>query len=176
MKEDTLELAENKLLLLYIINEIKLPISNLQLTEIILQNNFLNYFNLQQYLLELNSSGFVKSIEKDEKIRLCITDKGEKVLNMFFNRISEDKVNKVSLYLEKHIENIKKQITIVSDYTIEGKDNFIVTLGAYENESILIELKLSVPTNKQARDLCTKWKENSAQLYDDVIKMLINDI
>ncbi|WP_142413032.1 DUF4364 family protein [Hathewaya massiliensis] len=176
MKEDTLELAENKLLLLYIINEIKLPISNLQLTEIVLENNFLNYFNLQQYLLELNSSGFIKSIEKDEKIRLCITDKGEKVLTMFFSRISEDKVDKVSLYLDKHMENIKKQITITSDYTIEGKDNFIVTLGAYENESILIEVKLSVPNNKQARDLCTKWKENSAQLYDNVIKTLISDV
>ncbi|MFX0548085.1 DUF4364 family protein [Hathewaya histolytica] len=176
MKEDTLELAESKLLLLYIIHEIKLPISNIQLTEIVLQNNFLNYFNLQQYLLELNSSGFIKAVEKEDKIRLCITDKGERVLNMFFNRISEDKVERIDTYLEKNIENIKKQITITADYTIENNDNFIVTLAAHENESILIEVKLSVPNNKQARDLCTKWKENSAQLYDTVIKTLINDI
>lgn len=175
MKNDTLELAENKLLILYIINEIKLPISNLQLTEIVLENNFLNYFNLQQYLLELNSSDFIKTIEKDDKIRLCITSKGKKVLNMFFNRISKNKIERINIYLEKHMDNIKKQITITADYTIEKGNNFIVTLGAHENESILIEINLMVPSNKQARDLCVRWKENSSQLYDTIIKSLIDD-
>ncbi|MEG2354050.1 MAG: DUF4364 domain-containing protein, partial [Clostridium sp.] len=35
MYEDTLELAENKLLLLYIIDKIKIPVSNIQLTDIV---------------------------------------------------------------------------------------------------------------------------------------------
>src|SRR3712207_9449644 len=45
--------------------------------------------------------------------------------------------------------SIKKQITITADYTIEKSNNFIVTLGAHENESILIEINLMVPSNKQ---------------------------
>ena len=53
MYDSTLELAENKLLLLYIIKSIKYPISNTQLTDIVLENSFINYFMLQQYVSEL---------------------------------------------------------------------------------------------------------------------------
>ena len=48
MYENSLELAENKLLMLYILKSIKDPISNAQFTEIILENNFMNYFIFQQ--------------------------------------------------------------------------------------------------------------------------------
>ena len=45
MYDSTLELAENKLLLLYIIKSIKYPISNTQLTDIVLENS-LCYSNM----------------------------------------------------------------------------------------------------------------------------------
>lgn len=68
MYENSAELAENKLLVLYVIKSLKQPISNTQLTEIILENNFINYFTLQQYISELEYSNFVKYIEKMRKI------------------------------------------------------------------------------------------------------------
>ena len=43
MYETSAELAENKLLVLYVIKSLKQPISNTQLTEIILENNNLNF-------------------------------------------------------------------------------------------------------------------------------------
>ena len=74
MYENSAELAENKLLVLYVIKSLKQPISNTQLTEIILENNFINYFTLQQYISELEYSNFVKYIEKNEKKLISITD------------------------------------------------------------------------------------------------------
>ena len=47
------QLAENKLILLYIIDKLEIPVSNLQMTKIILENKIMNYFLLQQYLDEL---------------------------------------------------------------------------------------------------------------------------
>lgn len=175
MYEDTLELAENKLLLLYIIDNIKMPISNTQLTDIVLENNFLNYFTLQQYIFELTSSNFIKSIEKEGKIRIGITERGSKILSMFFNRISPSKIKVIDDYLEKHIQNIKRQLTITADYTIDDNNSFIVNLGAAENESILIDLKLTVGSNKEARKLCSKWKENCSDLYTKLIEILIDE-
>lgn len=174
MREDTFELAENKLVLLYIINKIKLPISKIQLTEIILENNLINYFTLQQYIFDLISSNLLTCMEKDGKSRLVISNQGTKVLSMFFNRISSDKIKLVDKYLEKHINNIKKEITVTADYTIENNNNFIVNLAATENDTILMDLKLSVGSNKQARDLCANWKKNSSKLYNEIINVLIN--
>lgn len=172
MYENTLELAENKLLLLYIIYSIKLPISNNQLTQIILENNFINYFTLQQYLSELESAGFTKYTQKDGKQRLIITDKGSKVLIMFKGRISAAKISVIDSYLDKNMNQIKNETTVISDYTIEKDNNFIVNLKVTENDQIIIDLKINVPSKKHAMNLCSKWKEDSSQIYNDIMNLL----
>ena len=133
MYENSAELAENKLLVLYVIKSLKHPISNTQLTEIILENNFINYFTLQQYITELLSSEFLKYIEKNDKKLLTITTKGEKVLSFFTQRISPIKRDIIDNYISSVIDNIKKELTIYSDYTIENSDSFIVNLKALED-------------------------------------------
>lgn len=175
MYDNTLELAENKLLLLYVLHEIKLSVSNNQLTQIILENNFINYFTLQQYISELVASNFLEYIENNGKHRLLITNEGVRVLNLFSNRISEGKKDIIDTYLNKQIENIKNEITVTSDYTIEKENNFIVNLKATENDNILIDIKLNVASNKQARDLCSKWKNDSSEIYSKIIKLLTED-
>lgn len=173
MFSSTSDLAEDKLLLLYLLEKIKLPISNNQITQIILENNFINYFALQQYIAELINSNFIDCIEQDDKHRIVISPKGLKVLSLFRNRISKDKMKAIDEYLIKQLESIKKEITISADYTIEG-NNYIVNLKAIENDCILIDLKLNVASNSQAKALCSKWKQNSADIYSKLIKVLID--
>ena len=176
MFEDTLELAENKLLLLYIINRLNLPVSNAQLTELVLKNNLMNYFILQQYIDELASTEFLKYSDISGSKRLVITDKGKKVLEMFRERVSIKKSEIVNEYIEKNLEDIKKDVTVAADYTIENKDDFIVSLKAMENDKLLIDIRMNVPSNKKARDLCTKWKENCPELYEKIAGILTEDI
>jgi predicted transcriptional regulator len=175
MFEDALELAENKLLLLYIFYKIKLPISNIQITQIILENNFINYFTLQQYMTELVASNLLKPTEQKGKHRLVITQKGDNVLSLFKERISENKMQLIDNYLENHLENIKKELRVSADYTIENNNNYLVNLTASEDSFTLIDIKLSVASNKRARDLCTKWKNNPSELYTKIINLLIDD-
>ncbi|MCY6960381.1 DUF4364 family protein [Clostridium brassicae] len=174
MYGNTAELAEDKLLLLYILDKIKLPISNNKLTEVILENNFINYFTLQQYLSELANANFIDYIEQEGKHRIIISKKGLTVLSLFGNRISDSKMHSVDSYLKKQINNIKNEISISADYTIQG-NNYIVNLKALENDSILIDLKLNVASNEQAKQLCSKWKNNSSELYNNLFKVLIED-
>lgn len=175
MFEDTLELAENKLLLLYILNELKFPISKNQLTEIVLENNFMNYFILQQYILELISSNFIESVEQDGKHRISITTSGINVLNLFSNRLLDEKKSIIDNYIKINLNNIKNAISVTADYTIENKNSYIVNLKAIENDITLIEVKLNVVSNKQARDLCAKWKNSSSDLYTEIINLLTQD-
>lgn len=175
MYENSAELAENKLLVLYVIKSLKQPISNTQLTEIILENNFINYFTLQQYITELLSSEFLKYMEKNDKKLLTITTKGEKVLSFFTQRISPIKRDIIDNYISSILDNIKKELTIYSDYTIEGTDSYIVNLKALEDEMLLIDLKVSVPTKSQAKSLCTKWKDNPSDIYTRIMQSLFSD-
>lgn len=171
---DTSDLAENKLLLLYIFDKIKLPISNTQITQIVLENNFINYFTLHQYISDLLASGFLNYDTEGSKQRLMITEKGSKVLSMFEGRLPKTKAEVIDKYLIVHLDNIKKEITVTAEYTIENKNNYIVSLKATENNTMLIDLKINVPTNAHARNLCNRWKTSSSELYESIIKLLID--
>lgn len=175
MYENSSELAENKLLMLYVLKSIKKPITNTQLTEIILENNFINYFTFQQYLSELEDSKFVEYHEANDKKVLILTKQGETVLSMFKDRLSPSKISIIDKYIKEKIESIKKELTIHADYTLGDNDSFIVDLKAVENQTLLMELKLSVPTTKQASSICSKWKENPSDIYNKVINILIDE-
>lgn len=173
MFQDIEELAENKLLLLYVLEKIKFPISQNQLTEIILEINLMNYFTLQQYIAELISSDFVRNNDYEGKKKLSLTKKGSKVLSFFQNRISDNKLELLDSYLEHNMASIKKQITVTADYTLQRNRNFIVDLKACEGDTVLIDIKLYAVSNKQARNICTKWKEQSSDLYNEIINLLM---
>ena len=174
-EESSLELAENKLLVLYILKVLKQPITNSQLTEIILENSFINYFTLQQYISELLEAQFINYIEVSDKNLIRLTEKGENVLSFFKDRISASKLNSITEYIKSHIDLIKKELTIHSDYTITKNNNFLIHIKALEDDSPLIDLKLSVPTKKQATYVCNKWQENPSEIYNQIIKLLLNE-
>ena len=175
MYENSSELAENKLLMLYVLKSIKEPISNTQLTEIILENSFMNYFTFQQYLSELEESKFVEYQESNDKKLLILTEKGDNVLSLFKDRISPSKISIIDEYIKEKIGSIKKELTIHADYTLsDSDDSFIVDLKAIEDQALLMELKLSVPTKKQATSICNRWKENPSEIYTNIINILVN--
>ncbi|WP_195979776.1 DUF4364 family protein [Clostridium butyricum] len=174
MYESSSELAENKLLMLYVLKAIKEPISNTQLTEIILENNFINYFTFQQYLSELEEAKFVEYHKANDKNLLILTKHGDTVLSLFKSRLSPAKIGIIDQYIKNKIESIKKELTIHADYTLGDNDSFIVDLKAVENQALLMELKLSVPSKNQAVAICNKWKDNPSDIYNTIINTFIN--
>ncbi|WP_244835297.1 DUF4364 family protein [Clostridium sp. BJN0001] len=174
MYENSAELAENKLLMLYVLNKLDTPISNTQFTDIMLENTFLNYFNFQQYLSELIESAFVEYISYNNKKKLLsITKKGKTVLSLFKDRISKANMDFFDKFIEDNLKIIKKELTINADYTLGKDDTFIIDLNALENGSILMEVKLTVPTKEQAISICKKWKSNPSKLYNSIFSLFI---
>lgn len=175
MPENTLELAENKLLLLYVIKTIKYSITNTQLTDIVLENSFINYFLLQQYITELVSSEFLIYEEENSKKLIRLTEKGDKVLTLFKDRVSSNKIKLIDDYINNKLESIKKELTISGDYTLDNNDTFLVNLKAVEGKTLLLDLKLNVASKKQAISLCSKWRENPSEIYDRIMQAVITD-
>lgn len=173
MSENTQELAENKLLLLYILKKINTPVSNNKFTQIILENNLINYFILQQYIDELLTSSFIEYVNPDNNHKMAITKKGLKVLDLFENMISKDKIQIVNSYLEKQFWNIKKGLSVNANYISENNNNFMVQLNAQKGEKVLINIKLHIGSAEEASKLCKKWKNDYSELYNKIINLLL---
>ena len=79
LEVDNSTLAENKLLVLYILNKVGKPISQKALLELIVSITEMNYFYFQQFLLDLIENKYVISYEKDEEVIYMILLKGKEL-------------------------------------------------------------------------------------------------
>ncbi|OPJ56397.1 DUF4364 family protein [Alkalithermobacter paradoxus] len=168
------ELAINKLLILYVLNKMEIPLTNSQITQVIMENEFVNYFSLQQFISELTDSRFIKIVKEDGKDYYSLTQKSIETLEYFISRIPDDTKEKIDLYVMNNKENILKETQIKSNFSKVGNNEFIVNLKVIENQTELINIDLNVPSNKQAKLICDNWKKNAPDIYGEIIQLLIN--
>jgi len=166
------ELAENKLILLYIIDRINMPVSNLQIVKIILENKFMNYFLLQQHLNELCESGMLISELIEEKTFYNITQNGRKTLEYFISHIPAG----IKITIDDTISLIRKKIKnetlITADFLPESENEFIVNCKVREDNFSLIDIKITVGTKSDARLICENWKKYSQEIYSEILESL----
>ncbi len=170
---DDTNLAENKLILLYVLDKIKLPLSNSQINQIILENVPINYFLLQQYIDELFQSNLISKNTSKDKSYYNITKKGKEILRLFSNRLSQDLCENIDQYIKDHRDSIFNESHYIGAYKKKGDEEFIVRLKILENESVLLDLYVSVVTLQQAKNMIDNWKNNGEKIYGSIIKALI---
>jgi|LSQX01.3.fsa_nt_gb predicted transcriptional regulator len=175
MKDKMKNLTENKLILLYILKNMDLLLTNSQLTEIVMQDSLMNYFLLQQYLLDLMNIEYIQIISENNKQFYKITKQGEEALNYFEKRISYVKREKILNRLSDKRKGIKQASEISSDYTPYNENDYCVECKIIENRTPLIELKVSVGSKAQAKKICEEWKKNSQIMYSKIISVLTEE-
>lgn len=175
MFSNTQESAEYKLILLYIFNQFSIPLTNTQVMDFVLEKDYMNYSFLQQSLGELASSGMLEYSKSNEDFFYLITEKGEKTLQYFIERLNNDlrKDLEKAITIKKQI--IQREMKIVADYIKENDTEYIVDLKIIENNIKLIDIKLNVISNKHAKQICKKWKLEAPYLYGDIIKLLVDE-
>lgn len=171
------ELAVNKLLILYILNKMEIPLTNTQITQIILENEVMNYFALQQFIIELLNKKLIENYDDKEqnKVFYQINQNGIKALELFHTRIPNDVKEKFDSYLQSSKEAILKDMQIKANYLKVKENEFIVSLKVIENQTNLINIDLNVTSKAQAKYICDNWKENSSTLYGDILNILIKE-
>lgn len=169
--------AENKLLLLYLIDKMDIPLSNTQISQFALEENYMNYFTLQQSLSEMVESGYLDKTQDNNNTRYTATDEGITTLEYFEKHIPIDIRNKINQYVLDNRSTIKKDFEITANYFYDHPNNeFIVKCGIYEDDSMLMEINVSVVNRNQAKLICNNWKQNVNKLYGSILSELaIND-
>ncbi|HHV45926.1 MAG TPA: DUF4364 family protein [Tissierellia bacterium] len=173
--ENTEDLAQNKLLLLYIIDKSDNSLSNNEITELVLKHNYMNYFMVQQYLSELVTSGFIEyKGHKDRKV-YNLLEKGKTALTYFEKRIPDDIRKQILKLFSKDAEKKNKSTHIVGDYYKKSNNEYTVNLKLIENAETLLSLYLSVPSKKQAEKICQVWKDKTEYIYKNLLNILFDD-
>ncbi|RDY25271.1 DUF4364 family protein [Romboutsia weinsteinii] len=170
------ELAYHKLLILYILDKIKMDLTNSQITQVILETEMMNYFSLQQLLSQLMESKFLTIYKDSNREYYSLTQKGLETLEYFLSRLPENITKRIDEYITSNKENLLADTQVKSSFVKQSNNEFIVNLRVIENQANLIDLNLNVSSEKQAKLICNNWKNNASYMYAEVIDLLIRDI
>jgi len=167
-------LVESKLLLLYLIEKMNIPITTSQISQFVLEEGILNFFELQQCLAEMVEGKYIDTVKENNNTRYTITDLGVVSLGYFENRIPLHIRNKISKYISENRSQIKKDYETTANYFKDIQTGeYAVKCGIYENNSLLMEINITVVNREQARNICDNWKNNVNQIYDKVLWSLL---
>lgn len=169
------EIVQNKLIIMYIIHRLGMPVSNIHITKMILETRLMNYFIFQQCFNELHESSLVTAEDdsaEDSRTQYILTEAGKNTLQYFLHLIPIGIKKQLDRITSSIRNEIREETLITADFIPESEDKFTVVCEIKENDFSLIELKAAVGTKKDARSICESWKKHSSAIYAEIIEAL----
>ncbi len=164
-----LDESEKRLIILYILNQLNTTISEENLSKIIINCTSLNWIEIQFT---------IKSLLKDKLIfsqnnKYEITPQGKQIISNLSNDLLYSIRANINNYIELNYNSLISDSQIIANFKQKNSD-YEVYLGIEEIEGKLLDLVLSVPSRELAELICQNFKENTPEIYHQIVDILIN--
>ena len=174
LNTDSETLAENKVLILYILDQTHKPITNDNLYKLVLTAIDMNYFYFQQFLLDMINTKFVVSYTKESQEVYELTELGKSTLDLTLDILPGIVKLKVDTNLKSTLEQVEEEHSVVAEYTPKNENNYLINCKIVENNETVFEIKTYAYSREQAKDIVDNWKNNAQEIYPKVLDLLHN--
>lgn len=162
-----------KLIILYMLDKVKHPLTNSQISNFILDHDYTTYFHLQETITDMVGSGLISVDMVRDTSYYKITEEGATTLSYFTNEISGVIKEEIGAYLEEHGVEMQNRTAVLADYYKNTAQEYSVRCQVKERNARLIDLTLSVPTEEAARSICQHWEGKCQEVYAYLMKELL---
>ena len=169
---DSETLAENKVLILYVLDTVKKPITNDALYSVVSSAVDLNYFYFQQFLLDLIEAKYVVRYTKETQDVYELTESGKNTLDLTLDILPGIIKLRIDTNLKSNIEMIENAQSIISEYTPKSENEYEVICRIVEDNEIIFEIKTNAYSREQAQNIVENWKKNATNLYPKLLGLL----
>lgn len=161
-----------KLIILYLLNRAAFPITKAQVADFILEEEYMDFFTLQQVFAELTASEMISAKSIRNRTHLAITEEGRETLYLFQNRISSSTKDKINAFFRENAMEMRNEVSILSDYYKSTSGEYEAHLTASERDIRLVDITLSVPDEETASAICSNWQKKNQLIYQHLIEQL----
>lgn len=162
-----------KLMILYMLDKVNFPLTNTQISDFMLVKEYTNYFTLQESLNDLLELEYIRTENFRNTTQYTITRSGSSTVSLLDDQISDAIKDDIISYLKNNKYELKNEVGTTSTYFKNSAKDFTVHCQVKEGTSNLIELNLNVPLEKQADVMCANWKNCSQEIYEFIMKKLL---
>ena len=174
LTSDNETLAENKVLILYILNKIGKPVSNDALLNLVLAVTDMNYFYFQQFLLDLLENGYIMNYYKDDHSFYDITAFGKETLALTQDIIPGIIKLRVDSNFKEEMESFENAHSVVDEYTPRSETYFDITCKIVERNETIFEVKTFAGSLEQAKKIVDNWNNHADEMYPAMLNILAN--
>ena len=174
LTSDNETLAENNVIILYILNKIDRPVNNDELLQLVLSIEDMNYFYFQQFLLDLLENRYIETHKENDFSEQIyrLTSAGRETLELTKDLVPGIVKLKIDNTIKGELQDIEEEISIVSEFIPEDDGGFIVTCKIIEHNKTIFEVSTFAASREQAKSISDNWKENAVDIYPNMINLL----
>ena len=172
LSSDEHTLAENKILILYILNKVGKDISNSALLNLVLAVTDMNYFYFQQFLLDLLQNKYISTYEKEDTTFYSITDFGKETLSLTQDILPGIIKLRVDANFKEELESYEHEHSVIAEFTPRSENYYDITCKVVENSETIFEVKTFVGSKEQAKSIVDNWKDHAEKIYPEILKIL----
>ena len=174
MKQPNEDLAENKVLILYLLNKLSDGIKSDNLYKIVSSTNNINYFYYQELITDLINTNLIGSFTKDEDTFIKITSEGENALSLTKSLLPGILKLKADNVFKAEVSTIAEESSIVTEYIPRDENNYTVKCKIVEKNDVIFEVSAFAGSRDRAKQISDNWKSNATRIYPQIIDLLLN--
>lgn len=167
------EVTRDKLSLLYILNQLDIGLTRQQCIDLMLSNEWANYFNIATALTELEEEGFIAAIPRPYGQAYRITQEAREALSMFQARIPITLRRAYDAYIEENRSRLTRETQLITAVKNDSTGGYQAILKVVEANRILFGITLQAPTYELAKAACEAWPQQSEHLFQTALDALL---
>ena len=174
--DNTTALAENKVLILYILDQISNGLREDGLYKIISSINDVNYFYFKEVLTDLLDSKLVGIFTKDEEESvLKITSEGKNALSLTIDVLPGILKLKAENVLKKKFSSIADETSISAEFIPRSENDYTIKCKVIEKNETIFEVRTFAGSRDRAKKIVDNWNKNASKIYPKILDLLLED-
>ncbi len=162
-----------KLTILNMLDKVDFPLTNTQISNFFLEQEYTDYFKVQQVISDLVETDLIRAESTHSNTQYTITAAGKETLGFFKDKISDAIENDTISYLSKNKLELRNDNAILADYFKTPNQDYAVRCQYRERDTNLIDLTLTVKRKEQAQAICDNWKKQNEDVYTYLMDILM---
>lgn len=164
-----------KLIILTVINDFNIPVSNSMIVDTVLVHSFAEYFDIQQYLYELTDAQMVTYYVEEDVRYYSLTQKGKDAVSYFSSKIPRTVRERLFATAKENAKKLKDSLSIHAEYYKENEMEYTAVMKITERGYDMFNLKMSLGSEAIAKSICEKFKKDPETIYSKVFSLLIDE-
>lgn len=162
-----------KLTILYMLDKSGFPLTNTQISNFFLEQEYTDYFRVQEVIGDLTDADLIHAESTHSNTHYTLTAAGKETLGFFKDKISEGIESDIKNFFDKNKLDFRQENSILADYFKTTNQKYAVRCQVRTDGNPLIDLTLTVQTKEQAEAICVNWKNQNEDVYAYLMDILI---